>query len=349
VCGGVCGADDIVDLTEKMADQQIHSYDLDQSSNKRNSTDGEPSKSGTRRYKRSAISMMNDAKVVYNDVHGNENQQQQQQQHVPRDCDISSVMSRPVAPASIAGGGVKWRDQGYLRNMETASVVTSYETNYQTTQSLRRKLDRAMTTLVRIRAERDHIKQEYKIIMSERDNVHKDIEQLQDQVHDVFTSLQLEQQKSSNYQEKIEQLNDQMSVRNTQPRKIDEGMDLHNHLLEISTLKSQLLQTEKERDSAIQAAFDRSTSTSPTHSIHNHNANNNNNSSYNSQNQLIVQSSEGDVSGADAQIPLKSNVYNENLENTGGFHTNLHPNSQNSASQKVHGGLVYYILCCLKD
>merc|ERR1712071_203374 len=128
-------------LTEKMAEQQIHSYDLDQSSNKRNSTDGEPSKSGTRRYKRSAISMMNDAKVVYNDVHGNENQQQ----HVPRDCDISSVMSRPVAPASIcggAGGGVKWRDQNYRRNMETASVVTSYETNYQTTQSLRRKLDR---------------------------------------------------------------------------------------------------------------------------------------------------------------------------------------------------------------
>ena len=56
--------------------------------------------------------MMNDAKVVYNDVHGSENQQQHV---VPRDCDISSVMSRPVAPASIAGGGcgggVKWRDQ----------------------------------------------------------------------------------------------------------------------------------------------------------------------------------------------------------------------------------------------
>ena len=266
--------------------------------------------------------------------------------------------------------------------METASVVTSYETNYQTTQSLRRKLDRAMTTLVRIRAERDHIKQEYKIIMSERDNVHKDIEQLQDQVQEVFTTLQLEQQKSSSYQQKIEELSSQVrtqveaqverskiersqietQIRNTQPKSNNDGMGLHNHLLEISHLKSQLLQTEKERDSAIQAAFEskgfnRSTSTSPTHSIHNHNANNNNNSSYNSQNQLIVQSSEGDVSGTEAaRIPLKSNVFNQNTDFDNGFHTNLqnnhqntHNNSQKSASPKVHGGLVYYILCCLKD
>ena len=53
--------------------------------------------------------MMNDAKVVYNDQN-NDDRANNDKFH--RDCDISSVLSRPIAPASIAGGaaGVKWRD-----------------------------------------------------------------------------------------------------------------------------------------------------------------------------------------------------------------------------------------------
>ena len=196
-----------------------------------------------------------------------------------------------------------------MRNIETASVVTSYETNYQTAQSLRRKLDRAMTTLVRIRAERDHIKQEYKLIMAERDNVHKDIEQLQEQVQDLFSNLQVAEQKSSNLEQQL------LQVQKVQPRSKTSDVDLHKHLMEISNLKAQLRQTEIERDHAIQAAFNRSASTSPTQSNShqhistmsspNHNANNNNNSSCNSENQLIIKSSEGDISGLDQLIPLK--------------------------------------------
>ena len=51
--------------------------------------------------------MMNDAKVVYNDQNNDGTNN-----NFHRDCDISSVMSRPIAPASITGGaaGVKWRD-----------------------------------------------------------------------------------------------------------------------------------------------------------------------------------------------------------------------------------------------
>merc|ERR1719361_2998262 len=124
---------------------------------------------------------MNEAKVVYNDTDEFSNR-------VPRDTDISSVFGKQSVGQAQSLGGVKWRD-GYLRNIETASVVTSYETNYQTTQSLRKKLDRAMTTLVRIRAERDHIRQEYRQVMAERDNVHIEIERLQEQVNDLSVKL----------------------------------------------------------------------------------------------------------------------------------------------------------------
>ena len=227
-----------------------------------------------------------------------------------------------------------------MRNIETASVVTSYETNYQTTQSLRRKLDRAMTTLVRIRAERDHIKQEYKLIMAERDNVHRDIEQLQEQVQELFTSLQLEQQKSSHFEQKLNQ------VCTTQPKPSSSNQNVHSHLLEISQLKAQLLQTEKERDQAIHAAFHRSASTSPElHGIIqdkqeyplglNKNNNNNNNSSCNSENQLI-QSSESEV------IPLKNDNDYQNHQNS------HHPHHRNNKPSKVHS-IMHYILCCIKD
>ena len=46
-----------------------------------------------------------------------------------------------------------------------------------------------MTTLVRLRAERDHIRHEYKRIMSERDNVHKEIAELSDKIQDLEGKL----------------------------------------------------------------------------------------------------------------------------------------------------------------
>merc|ERR1711879_972206 len=97
-----------------------------------------------------------------------------------------------------------------------------------------------------------------------------------------------EQQKSNHFEQQLNQ------VCNSQPKPTT-NQNIHNHLLEISQLKAQLLQTEKERDQAIQAAFHRSTSTSPDlHekveypiSLNKNNNNNNNNSSCNSENQLI--------------------------------------------------------------
>ena len=47
--------------------------------------------------------MMNDAKVVYDDVHGGAGQ-------VPKDYDITSVLSGPGGTAASMSGKVKWRD-----------------------------------------------------------------------------------------------------------------------------------------------------------------------------------------------------------------------------------------------
>merc|ERR1712157_394948 len=55
------------------------------------------------------------------------------------------------------------------------------------------------TTLVRIRAERDHIRSEYKRIMGERDNVHGEISELNNQVSELEEKLKNEREKVKVY------------------------------------------------------------------------------------------------------------------------------------------------------
>lgn len=59
-----------------------------------------------------------------------------------------------------------------------------------------------MTTLVRIRAERDHIKYEYKRVMSERDNVHTEIKELNEKISTLESELKQEQHKVKVLQER---------------------------------------------------------------------------------------------------------------------------------------------------
>lgn len=313
----------------------------------------------TRRYKRTST-RVNDPRIIFNDIG------EAKGASITAD-DVGQVM-RGTIPVQAAGGGggstqgstrtraamlgydfdaassvhsqrlnaVKWKDTWSNRNLETASVVTSYETSYQTAHSLRKKLDRAMTTLVRIRAERDHIKQEYKMIMAERDNVHGEIERLQEHVSQLNATVTREQEKTE--------------PRHTSP--CDGGSAVceqcaaskSNSALEIERLRANLGKMQLERDAALEQVtnlYEKISDRQMSSPSPNANSNNNNNSSSGSRKDLLTH-----TSNSDGLLSTESHAYDEERIRLTARRT--HGKSDNCKVQfkNAFGGAINYLCCC---